>query len=121
MSKPYRSSLGSRPVKEDPSSLNFPALAEDFDALYVTKKARLKGWTPETTCWFRWRFSKVEEIGPLANYMKMPIDEFRWAMSCATTEEADFMLEAHEKLEREAADLRNALTTLLRAKGQLID
>lgn len=62
------------------NSLNFTAMAEDFDALHATdlgvrraesKEAgdcRLSAWEAESTCWFRWCFEKVEDVGPLSKY-----------------------------------------------------
>lgn len=65
-------------------TLNYAALAKDFDALRVTDRAvdeleapaagpfRLAEWLAESTCWFRWCFERAEEKGTLANYLKVP-------------------------------------------------
>lgn len=65
-------------------TLNYTALAKDFDALRVTDRAvdeletpgagqfRLAEWLAESTCWFRWCFEQVDEKGTLASYLKVP-------------------------------------------------
>lgn len=59
---------------------NFLAMAEDFDALHVTDlgverledleagEYRLAFWEAESTCWFRWCFDRVEDVGLLSKY-----------------------------------------------------
>jgi hypothetical protein len=63
-------------------TLNFSAVAEDVDAIRVTDSAlfrleakeagkhRLAFWHAESTCWFRWCFERVEEVGPASGYMR---------------------------------------------------
>lgn len=56
----------------DGRSIDFEAMSEDYDGLHVTKKGErlvsvsdpvsLPGWLTESTLWFRWVFTKVEEI-----------------------------------------------------------
>jgi hypothetical protein len=67
--------------REKVYSLNFPAIAKDFDALRITDPAlaaletpaagsyRLAFWEAESTCWFRWSFTHIEEAGLLSLYM----------------------------------------------------
>lgn len=71
--------VAKRPEIEN--ALNFPAIAKDFDAIHVTEAAierleniemgeyRLAFWEAECTCWLRWRFTQVKELGLLADYM----------------------------------------------------
>jgi hypothetical protein len=71
--------VASRPEIEN--ALNFPAIAKDYDAIHVTEAGiellenievgehRLAFWEAECTCWFRWCFERVEEVGPLSKYM----------------------------------------------------
>lgn len=62
-------------------SLHWEALAEDYDALHLTHSGMLAtrhlprggdlgpslmGWDCESTLWFRWSFSEVHDLGPLA-------------------------------------------------------
>lgn len=61
-------------------SLNFLAMMKDFDAIEVTDAGverletpeagdyRLAFWKAESTCWFRWAFERVEEVGLLTDY-----------------------------------------------------
>ena len=69
----------------DPAySLNFIAMAQDFDALHVTDSGieqletleageyRLAFWEAESTCWFKWSFDRVEDAGFLSDY-EMPV------------------------------------------------
>jgi hypothetical protein len=75
-------------------TLDFLAIAKDFDALRMTEHAvqefkspdprypgmdegRLPTWGVESTCWFRWCFERVEELGMLRDYMKIPPWLFR--------------------------------------------
>lgn len=65
-------------------SLDFIKLAAHFDAICVTErgveqaegraagKYRLAFFHAESTCWFRWCFDRVEEVGGIADYVKNP-------------------------------------------------
>jgi len=65
-------------------TLNFLSLAKHFDALHLTDrgvqqaeskaagKYRLAFWHAESTCWFRWCFDRVKELGPLSEHVKNP-------------------------------------------------
>jgi hypothetical protein len=52
--------------------LNFDRIAAEYDALYLTQSGYDEtfdqpngtfGWEAESTCWFRWCFTKVTDIG----------------------------------------------------------
>lgn len=54
------------------NAIDFEAMARDYDAMHVTERGQhathlslprnLYGWDCESTCWFRWCFTTIEEI-----------------------------------------------------------
>lgn len=52
--------------------IDFEAMARDYDAMRITARGQwatrlclprnLYGWDCESTCWFRWSFTKIKEV-----------------------------------------------------------
>ena len=107
-------------------SVDYAAMAKDYDAIHVTARAKeelrleparvgLDGWISDTTWWLRWRFSKIEYAGTLLNYLKMPLDQFRWALKEPTREEKQALLTECEAAESEFAAAREKTHDALKA------
>lgn len=72
--------LGIAKACEPACSLNFPEMAKDFDGFQITErgideveakelgKYRQAFWEAECTCWFRWKFDRVDKGGFLSEF-----------------------------------------------------
>jgi hypothetical protein len=84
--------LGMTEYTGEVHSLNFPALARDYDAVHLTEhgcdsletrdagRYRLSNWHAESTCWFRWCFDRIEQTTILSDYLEHHRQRY-WAVT----------------------------------------